>query len=413
MTHPPADPRLTCKVRDTHAHLVPAQPAAKALCVTLALVLLSHTAVSQETAINVAVLPPAQEPFSVLGEQVYVAARAAEQDLSISGGSNIVIHNVAAQWSPDDPGTLASIHDQLTAANIDFLIGGYTPEESAALDALASKWRLPTVLLTPASRSDASSGSSDLVLEMGDTLDQVYTSSVMNWVNQHVRNSADQERTTIAILFDFEDDASYRFGTDITPQALSESSLTLAEVPFSRPNGPNYTFAIDQVRRLDPAGVIVSGSPLDAANIIRKLGTELDVPIFIAAPEGWSGQTAAFVHGAYSSTASDLPDAPSSVYYGSQVWSDPTEEIIQLARRFREELGWSNGAISSQAMKAYDAVRVIDEIQSTGSTTESKPWDFGQDIAGFTTNFSIEGNRLTAPYRLTELNADSLSLVSP
>ena len=412
MTHTPADPRLTCRVQDTHAHLVPAQPVAKALCVTLAIVLLSHAAVSEETPINVAVLPPAQEPFSILGEQVYVAARAAGQDL-LSSGSSIVIHNIAAQWSPDDPDTWASIHDQLTAANIDFLIGGYTPRESAALGALASEWRLPTVLLTPASRSDGSSGESDLVLEMGDTSDRVYTSSVVDWVNQYVTNPEDQQRATIAILFDFEDDASYRFGTDITPQALSESRLTLAEVPFSRPGGPNYTFAIDQVRRLDPAGVIVSGSPLDAANLIRKIGTELDVPIFLAAPEGWSGQTAAFVQGTYSPTAGDSPSPPSSIYYGSQVWSDPTKENIQLALRLREELGWSNGAISSQAMKAYDAVRVIDEVRSMESATESKPWALNQEIAGYTTNFSIEGNRLTAPYRLTELNADSLSLVSP
>jgi len=414
MTHLLRGPRLIRNSRDEHAHVAPRPLSPKTLFVMLVIVVASHSALSEP--INVGVLVPSEGPLSVLGEQVYTAARIAREDLlnDDEPRSELVIHRIATPWSHANPYTLPTVRAQLTEAQIDFVIGGYTPEQSAYLNAVANEWHVPTILLAPTGSSAASSIQSDFVLEMGDTVDQVYKRSVKEWADEYVNVSADQKGLrTIAILFDFEDDTSYRFGTDLTPQAIPESEFNIAEVPYSRPGRPYYTFAIDQVRQLDPAGVIVSGSPLDAANIIRNIGTELDVPIFITTPTGWSDQTAAFVRGAYSPEGIAPPDTFSSIYYGSQVWSDPTAENIDLATRLRTELGWSNGAISSRALQAYDAVRVIDEIWSKGNATGDNPWVFDQTIAGYTTQFAIEDNRLVAPYGVTELDAISLSFVSP
>ena len=414
MTHLVLGPPLTRSSRDKHAHVAPRPLPPKTLFVMLAIVVASHSALSDP--INVGILVPPEGPLSVLGEQVYTAARIAGEDLSNEDQrhSEMVIHRIAAPWSPANPYTLPTVRDQLTNTQIDFVIGGYTPEQSASLTALANEWHVPTILLAPTGSSAASSIQSDLVLEMGDTVDQVYKRSVKEWADEYVKVSANQTGLrTIAILFDFEDDTSYRFGTALTPQAIPESEFNIAEVPYSRPGRPYYAFAIDQVKKLAPAGVIVSGSPLDAANLIRNVGTELDVPFFVTTPTGWSDQTAAFVRGEYSPDGMSPPETSSSIYYGSQVWSDPTEKNIILANRLRTELGWSNGAISSRALQAYDAVRVIHEIWSTGNAKGPQPWVFDQEIAGYTAQLAIEDNRLVAPYGVTELDATSLSFVSP
>ena len=411
-THHPHHPFIPQLLRDTPSPAANRRTLATSLISALSLLVPS---LLTSEPVNIAILAPSTGPLALVGEQTFKGAQISIQDLQSTFGPTtpIELHRIPAPFPsnlpPDSLDKWTEIRNQLTAKEVDFLIGGYTPDESAVIKAFADEWKIPTLLLTPIP-VEPDAAPSALVLEMGNSWDQVYTHSVRDWADQN-------SLSKIAILFDFEDDTSYQYATDLTEQAFTDSGLEIAEIPFSRPNRPYYKFEIDELIKSRPDGVIVSGLPLDSANIVRRIGTHLGVPVYITTPSGWSNQFAVFAQGAQSLDADQATESlPSKIYFGSQIWSAPADGNIELATRLRAELGWSNGAISSHAIQAYDAIRVIETIWNNSGQAQAaaqNPWAFDLPISGNVGEFYIKDNRLVAPYHLNQMDSTSLSFVSP
>ena len=384
----------------------------------LALVAFAHLSaprLSVSEPINIAVLAPSSGPLTLVAEQILVATRISTSDIKAKSPlfADINIHRIDFQApSPSssafDLDRWEPIHAQLREANIDFVIGGYTPTESAILSQLTKTWNIPAILLSPIEQDDRAASLSDLVLEMGPSQTELYTTSLNTWATE-------QGLSDIVVLFDFEDDTSYYYGTDITAGALAPSSFSVTEVPFSRPSRPNYAFEIERVKALAPDGLIVSGLPLDSATIVRNVGAELDIPIYITTPTGWSDQIAALAQGAPSGAVALTPQSSAiDIFYGSDVWTQPTDGNIYLASRLRDELGWSNGAINKRAMQAYDAIQVIGSMWQNGGFTDAlNPWLFDGKVVGYSTEFEIQENRLIIPYQITKMDSKAFSFISP
>ena len=400
---------------------------AYAACVLLAAVFIGQ--VSGDT-LHVGVLAPSTGPFANLGEQIFASASISSNASTYAFTCDIELHRIDAE--PLSPQFKSGpynwdVFEKLKADNIDVVIGGYTPAESAILRGLATDAGIPTVLLAPTYEIESSS--SDFVLEMGPTWEEVYSKSVAEWASVH-------QLDDLVVMFDFGDDESYEYGSIITRDALPPT-YSLNEIVFSSRKAPYFVDELAQIRSFSPDGVIVAGVPQDSASIVRQIDVEYDVPIFVANPVGWSQQLADIARGIDSRNdwlAEDWKSTSSAIYFGVPVWSDPTDKYnIEFASRLREALKWPNGPVSSRAIQAYDAIQVIrtvtgEDFCSAGDEAArsldgdwmTRLWQYEGNVMSSNRDLSIvrtdTGAYRVMPtdvYRIIEMRPRTLSVVSP
>ena len=194
---------------------------------TLSFLFLPRLAFSDPT--TIAVLAPTTGPHSLIADQIYAGVQLAIRDINSTSGSDSQIQlqridtSLSPEQSSDNPYDWSTIRSQLSGADIDFIIGGYTRAESAALNTLATEWGVPTMLLAAMDSFDAGSTPNNLVLEMGLPDEEVNKTSLNKW-------AIDNQLNKIVVAFDFENDRSYEYGKTIAPKLYL--TPTLRSPPF-------------------------------------------------------------------------------------------------------------------------------------------------------------------------------------
>ena len=358
------------------------------------LVITSGVNAADSNGFKIGLLVPTYGPEHSLGRQVVVGAKLGIEAWNKKKGCEKIDYII-----PDGlgkPFSAKSIYHGLAAQGANALIGGITETHAKELFSIA---KIPTVLLEN-SKKPRSEVKNKKILQLGWSEEKILYDGVQKWINrERVRK--------ISILSDqnyYTAGYTIPWGAHVSRMLRlfhnDQKELGIKVIEFTNSQAQDYDLIISKVKKFNTNGVIVSALPWNMFNLTSAAAKyKTLVPMYVASPIATPGklQRIALFGG-------------TKISFGTQFWPDlKKKETVDFIKTVNQELGWPGGVVSSEAIKAYDAIQAIGlaRCRSRRLLEDWKNWSWGNfndgmEIQGITgaLNFHRETYTLAGPITL-------------
>lgn len=340
--------------------------------------------------VRIGVLTSLSGPFSTYGNQQVGAVMLAAEEINAAGGIRgapitVIIHDTVG--APEK--ALQAMRSLAFESKVVAVLGPLSSTESTLAFPFANKVGIP-IITASASAPEITVENRPWTFRTSLTPKKLYTDAIRRW-------AAHAGIKTVAIVFDKSDRTIHGESTVLIPQILARNGIKLiTQTSFLR-GELDFTVQVSSIKKANPDGVIIHGSPFDTANILRKLRKQgFDKPIYAArAPFPQLG-------------VGDIgPGIGEDFYFAVPFWvGEQNPRAMEFVEKLRVKgiLRVSSGAEVSTSAQIYDAVYAIKSvleksgvrpgIESVESNRKiiKEGWSKLQEFSGVAGTYSVDKN---------------------
>ena len=290
---------------------------------------------------------------------------------------------------------LKSAYESLLDKGVDVVIGGIAPNHSAVLRDSALESETPVILLSPSDTAHEPNSTTDNVLQLGLSEEQVYRASLKTWLEN-------SKLEKVSMVYADNKNLSKEYGTNISSEVvkLIESAPVVYKFAYTSTRKPDYKDVLKKIGRVNPDAIAFATPSLDLKGILNQAAADrvlTSQPLYVSMPVQMINYNPGF------EKLAEVAYAP--VSFGAQFWPDLGNACTSaFVEQVRKQLEWPSTAQPSVvAIKAYDALQVAKQAWQSGSFSG---WASLGNVDGLTGTLQLEAEEMTMVGPISLITAD-------